>query len=224
MGHAAVGLIPLWPRILYSAFVAGLVPYYWISYSPWNFLFFCDVALLIGVVAIWTERPLLASLPAVGIAIPQLLWCLDFLTGARITGMTSYMFESNRSLFVRGLSLFHGWLPFLLLGMVWRLGFDRRAFWSWTIASTCILLASYFLAPPPPAPADHPEYAVNINYVHGLSYEKSQTMMPGWLWLTIMIVGFTLVFYLPAHLALAAWFPQAREPVRDQLASLVAHV
>ena len=207
VGRAAAGLIPLWLKILYSAFVAVLVPYYWISCSPWNFLFFRDVALLIGLGAIWTERPLLAGLPAVGLAIPQLLWCLDFLTGARITGMTSYMFESNRSLFVRGLSLFHGWLPFLLLWMVWRLGYDRRAFWGRTVASTCILLASYFLAPPPPAPADHPDYAVNINYVHGLSYEKPQTVMPGLLWLTIMIVGFPMVFCLPAHLALAACFP-----------------
>jgi hypothetical protein len=191
---------------LYTAFVAVLVPYYWSAYSPWNFLYFCDVALLIGVVAIWTERPLLASLPAVGLALPQLLWCLDFLTGARITGMTSYMFDSQRSLLVRGLSLFHGWLPFLLLWMVWQVGYDQRAFRGWTIISTCILLASFFLAPPPPAPADHPDHAVNINYVHGLSDEKPQTVMPPLLWLAIMIAGFPLVFYLPTHLALSAWF------------------
>ena len=43
---------------------------------------------------------------------------------------------------------------------------------------------------------------MNINYVHGLSYEKPQTVMPPWLWVSIMIVGFPIVFYLPAHLAL----------------------
>ena len=158
-------MIPLWLKLIYTAFVAVLVPYYWVTYSAWNFLFFCDVALLIGVAALWTENPLLASLPTVGIAIPQLLWCLDFLTGsritgmtsymfdaklplfvsclwtkppilaslptvgiaipqflwcldfltgARITGMTSYMFDPKLPLFVRGLSSFHGWLPFLL--------------------------------------------------------------------------------------------------------------
>lgn len=39
--------IPLWLKIVYSAFVAVLVPFYWFTYSPWNFLFFCDIALLL---------------------------------------------------------------------------------------------------------------------------------------------------------------------------------
>ena len=65
-----------------------------------------------------------------------------------------------------------------------------------------ILLISFFFAPKPPAPAHNPDLAVNINYVHGLDYEKPQTVMPPWLWLTIMIVGFPIVFYLPAHLGL----------------------
>ena len=34
--------------------------------------------------------------------------------------------------------------------------------------------------------------------------------MPPWLWLGIMLVGFPVVFYLPTHLALSAWFPRRR--------------
>jgi hypothetical protein len=147
------------------------------------------------------------SLVAVGITVPQLLWVFDFLTGSRITGMTSYMFDPKLPLFVRGLSAFHGWLPFLLVWGVWRLGYDRRALVGWTIISTLILLASFFLAPKPPAPADNPDLAVNINYVHGLSYTKPQTTMPPLLWVTIMIVGFPIVFYLPAHLVFRAVIP-----------------
>ena len=71
-----------------------------------------------------------------------------------------------------------------------------------------ILLTSFFLAPKPPAPSDNPDQAVNINYVHGMSYEKPQTVMPPLLWLAIMIVGFPIVFYLPAHLALRAFIPE----------------
>ncbi len=41
--------------------------------------------------------------------------------------MTDYMFKHENSLFLRGLSLFHGWLPFLLVYLVWQLGYDRRA-------------------------------------------------------------------------------------------------
>ena len=32
--------------------------------------------------------------------------------------MTDYMFDADHSLFLRGLSLFHGWLPFLLVYLV----------------------------------------------------------------------------------------------------------
>jgi hypothetical protein len=201
--------IPLALKIACTAFVAVLVPYYWVTYSPWNFLFFCDVALLITLAALWTENPLLMSLPAVGIVLPQMLWVFDFLTGSRITGMTGYMFDPKLSLFVRGLSGFHGWLPFLLIWGVWRLGYDRRALAGWTAIGTAILLASFFLAPAPPAPADYPSLAVNLNYVHGLSDKAPQTWMPAWLWLTIFLVGFPVLFYLPAHLIFRTWFPAA---------------
>ena len=200
-------LIPLALKLVYTIFVAILVPYYWVSYSAWNFLFFCDIALLLGVFALWLESPLLMSLAAVGITLPQLLWVFDFLTGARITHMTSYMFNPKLPLFVRALSAFHGWLPFLVVWGVWRLGYDRRALVGWTIISTVVLLVSFLFAPKPPAPADKPNLAVNINYVHGLSDEKPQTTMPAWLWVSIMIVGFPIVFYLPAHLVFRAVMP-----------------
>ena len=59
-------LIPLALKLAYTLFVAVLVPYYWMAYSAWNFLFFCDVALLLGLCAFWLESPLLMSLTAVG--------------------------------------------------------------------------------------------------------------------------------------------------------------
>jgi hypothetical protein len=199
--------IPLALKLAYTLFVAILVPYYWVMYTPWNFLFFCDLALLITLPALWLESSLLMSIPAVGIVLPQLLWAADFLTRGRITGMTSYMFEPKLSLFVRGLSAFHFWLPFLLIWGVWRLGYDRQAFAIWTAISTVVLLVSYFLAPEPPAPATNPNLAVNINYVHGLSYERPQTRLPPWIWLTTMIVGLPIVFYLPTHLTFRLLFP-----------------
>ena len=89
--------IPLLVKIVYTAFVALLVPYYWVTYTPWNFLYFCDVALLLTLVAVWTENALLVSMSSVGILLPQALWVLDFLAravaGVHITGMTAYMFD-----------------------------------------------------------------------------------------------------------------------------------
>ena len=53
--------IPLWFKLAYTAFCAVLVPTYLLAYGPTNFLYFCDVALLTTLVAIWLESPLLAS-------------------------------------------------------------------------------------------------------------------------------------------------------------------
>ena len=109
-------LIPLALKLAYTLFVVVLIPKYWMAYSAWTFLFFCDVALFVGLCTLWLESPLLLSMTAVGITIPQLLWVADLLTGSHITGMTSYMFDPKLPIFVRALSLFHGWLPFVLLG------------------------------------------------------------------------------------------------------------
>ncbi|MFO0925454.1 MAG: hypothetical protein U0736_00215 [Gemmataceae bacterium] len=70
--------LPLGIKLL-TAFVAVLAPYYLHAYGPTNFVYFCDVALLMAVAAVWLESPLLASPPAVGILLPQTLWCIDFL-------------------------------------------------------------------------------------------------------------------------------------------------
>ena len=51
--------IPLWVKLLYPAFVCALVPYYWVAYTPWNFLYFCDLALLITLAGLWLESAFL---------------------------------------------------------------------------------------------------------------------------------------------------------------------
>ena len=56
------GRIPIAVKLAYTAFVAILVPYYWATYSPWNFLYFCDLSLLLTLPAPWLEQPLLLSL------------------------------------------------------------------------------------------------------------------------------------------------------------------
>src|SRR6201999_4166296 len=72
--------IPLWIKLLYTAFMAVLVPVYWYYYGPTNFLYFCDAALIITLIGIWLESPLLVSMCAVGIIGSQTLWVIDFLS------------------------------------------------------------------------------------------------------------------------------------------------
>lgn len=202
--------IPIWVKVAYSAFVAVVVPCYWVTYSPWNFLYFCDIALLVTGVAIWIESPLLISMQAIAITLPQILWVVDFLcrliAGVNITGVTGYMLDSSIPLFLRALSLFHGWLPFSLLWLLSRLGYDRRAFCMQSVVAIVVLLVSYLFAPAPPPSASHPTWAVNINYVYGLDDKHPQTVMAPWLWLlSIMAVNVTAI-YLPTHFVLRRFF------------------
>ena len=140
-------------KLALTAFVVVLVPVYWMKYGPANFIYFCDLALILTFVAVWFENRLLASMAAVGIVLPQIvLWCGDFAAhfiGVKFNGMTDYMFDANYSLFLRGLSLFHGWLPFLLLFLVAKLGYDRRAAVAWTLVAWAAMLFSYFSCPHP---------------------------------------------------------------------------
>ena len=202
--------IPTWLKVAYSAFVAVLVPCYWVTYSPWNFLYFCDIALLVTAVAIWIESPLLVSMQAIAIAVPQMLWVIDFLlrliVGVNITGVTNYMFDPSISLFLRALSSFHGWLPFVLLWLVSRLGYDRRAFGLQSVVAIVVLLISYLSAPAPPPSTSHPSWAVNINYVYGLDDKQPQTLMAPWLWLLLLMATNVIVIYLPTHLMLRRFF------------------
>ena len=208
-------IFPLWLKLAYTAFMCVLVPFYWDTYGPTNFLYFCDVALFLTLGALWLESPLLAGMPAVGILIPQALWVLELLAGLfglEITGMTAYMFDENIPRFSRGLSLFHGWLPFLLLVLVFRLGYDVRSFRRWTVLAWVLMLVCYFFLPPPPAPADNPNLAVNVNYVYGLSDNAVQEWMAPGIYFGLMMVLFPLLLFWPSHLLLKRLAPLAPSP------------
>jgi len=202
--------IPLWLKLAYTAYMAVLVPVYWYYYGPTNFLYFCDVALILTLIAIWPENALLISMCAVGILVPQAVWVVDFVSAAAgfpLTGMTNYMFDASHSLFLRLLSLFHGWLPFLLVYLVWRTGYDRRGFWSWTLLAWALLFVCFFFMPPPTAnPGLTP---VNINYVWGLSDTAAQTWVPPDAWFAGQLIGLPIIAFAPVHFLLARFMPKA---------------
>lgn len=194
--------IPLGLKVVYTGFLAVLIPVYWFHYGPSNFLYFCDVALLLALVGMWRENALLISMPAVGILLPQMLWCVDFLVqlaGGRMTGMTAYMFDPERSLFLRGLSLFHGWLPWLLFYLVRKVGYDRRALPCWTVLAVGLCLVAYFFLPPAGAELADPMTPRNVNYVFGLDDAKPQSWTSSEIYLGVWIAVLIGVVYIPTH-------------------------
>lgn len=197
--------IPLLAKLAYTAFVAVLVPHYWRAYGPTNFLYFCDIALLLTCVAMWKESALLASACTVGILLPQVLWMVDFLgsfLGLPVTGMTGYMFQDKIPLFARFLSFFHFWLPLLLLWLVVRLGYDKRGVYVWCGIAWCAMWVSYLFLPMPPAPASNPGLPVNVNYVFGLNDTAPQSWMPAPLFFGLMLVALPMLIWWPTHLML----------------------
>jgi len=139
-----------------------------------------------------------------------MVWVIDFLAhlvGMPVNRMTAYMFEAHRSLFLRALSLFHGWLPFFLLYLVWKLGYDRRALPYWTVLAWVLILICFFFMPPPDPNAGLTP--VNINYVWGLNDSEPQTWVTPAVWVIGMMVLMPAVFFAPVHFLLARVMPKA---------------
>ena len=193
--------IPLWLKALYTAFVAAIVPVYARQYGWRNFLWFSDIALLLTTPALWLERPLLASMQAVSVTVPETGWTIDLgarqLFGVRLIGLADYMFDRKIPRPIRALSLFHLWLPPLLLWTVARLGYDRRAFRAQTLLTWTVLVATYHLTDP----------ADDINWVYGLS-GSPQRRIDRRVYLLFVMAMYPIAFHWPAHLALSHLFPK----------------
>jgi len=194
-------MIPLWLKIACTLYIAVLVPVYWrqADAGPRNFLWFSDIALFGAGVALWLEDSLIASTMAVGVLLPEIYWNVGFFvrlaTGRSITGLSEYMFESRRPRLSRTLSLFHVWLPPLLVWLVWRLGYDERAFLAMTLIALVVLPVSYAVTKP-----EH-----NINWVHGWE-GRIPWGLPPRAYVAFLTVGFIVLIFLPTHLLLRSLF------------------
>ncbi len=192
-------MIPLWLELADTAFVAVLVVVYARTWGWANFLWFSDIALILSVPALWFESPLLASTMALAVVLPDGLWIVSFIwqlaTGRRLIGLADYMFDASKPRWLRALSLFHLWLPMLLLWTVARLGYAHDALIVMTSLCWVVLLICFFFTDP----------KENINWVFGFGGER-QTRRSARLHLLLTIVAFPALVYLPTHALLMALF------------------
>ena len=184
-------------RVLFTVLVAVVVPVYIVKYGPANFLWFSDIGLLGICAALWLEQPLLGSMMALAVLLPETVWLVSFLTGATVknrgvTTLAAYMFDTRISFFMRALSgAFHLALPPGALWLVYRYGYDDRALLAQTILAWLVLPATLWLAPP----------QKNINWVRGLGHPP-RLQMPLALHFGLAMLAYPLLIYLPTHLLL----------------------
>ena len=184
-----------WIKICYTLFVLILIPIYWKHWGPANFLWFSDIALILSVPALWLESRLLASMMAVGVLLPEIYWNLELivrlLSDVKLAGLTDYMWDKEKPLYLRLLSLFHVALPAILILMLASWGYDGRAIYFQTLFAWLILFICYKITKP----------AANINWVFGFGNSPQDKISPGIFLLLIMFTYLVLVF-LPTHFLL----------------------
>jgi hypothetical protein len=191
-------LIPLWLKLTYTVMVCVIVVVYAFKYPPGNFLWFSDIALIGTVPALWLEHRLLSSMLLLSILLPEGVWNAGYLgqllTGKRMWGLAGYMFDASLPRYLRALSLFHVFLPALLLWMTITLGYDERALLAQTAVAWMVLLLSYRLTDP----------LMNVNWVFGPGNTAQRGMPPlGYLGLAMLV--FPLLIYLPTHVLMRWW-------------------
>jgi hypothetical protein len=192
--------IPILLKLIYSLFVIATIWIYLPYYGPRNFLWFSDIALILTAAALWLESAMLASMMAVGVLVPEIGWTIAFfsrLAGRPLGGVDAYVFDTAIPFGVRAVSLFHLILPPLLVWMVYRLGYDRRALLVQTLVCWIVYPATYWLT----------DAARNINWAFGPG--KIQHALPAGAYLLIVMVAIPSLVYWPTHLALRRMFGQA---------------
>lgn len=190
--------LPLSVKLAWTLWMAVWVPVIWWQNGPANFLWLCDVANFILIVALWRESALLFSSQAVGVLLVQVLWAIDYfgalLLGAHPFGATAYMFDETRPPWLRAMSLFHLAVPPLLVFGVHRLGFDRRGIRLETAIAWLLIPISYLFTDP----------ERNLNWVFE-PFGVEQTLVPQPVYVAFLFVAYPLLLFLPIHLALRAW-------------------
>jgi len=187
-------LAPIW--------LAIYLPAYAITYGFANFLFLCNIAVMMACAGLWRGSALLLSSAALSSLVVDPVWTLDFvwrlLLGRHLVGGTEYMWDPRWPLPVRLLSLYHVALPILLLVALRRTGFDRRAYLLQSLTALAAVGAGRL--------AD-PGANVNSAFVDPL---LKRSFEPAALHLAVIVGGLVVVVYPLTALVLSRVYPRPR--------------
>jgi hypothetical protein len=187
--------------------LAVWIPAYWHTYGAVNFLHFCDIAVFLTSVALIVGSPLLLASQAVASLLVDAMWIADIawklIFHRYLLGGTEYMFDPQYPLWVRLLSLFHVAMPVLLLWMVARCGYDRRALAVQCAAALPAFIVSRFTNP-----------ALNMNYAFADPFFHRQ-WGPAPVHIVVIFAFMIVVVYGPTHLVMRAFMPGLRHDGKE---------
>lgn len=186
-----------WAVLLY---VLAYLPSYAFAYGLANFLFLCNLAVLLTALGVWLGSPLLLSSQALGILPVSAAWTLDVasraLTGSHWIGGTEYMWDPRWPLHTRLLSLYHVALPLVLLWGLRRVGYDRRALALQAAIAVAAIVAGRLAGP-----------SANINNAFLDPFFK-RSWGPAPVHVAVVAGALVGIVYPVTHLALRRLFPR----------------
>jgi len=192
---------PAFPWLRWAGFLwlAVWLPAYWSVWGGPNFLHLSDIAVVLTCIGLWNSSAVLLSSQAINSMAADLAWCLDagwrLVLGHHLVGGTEYMWDPRYPLFVRLLSLFHIFLPMLLVWSLRRVGYDRRGLLVQSAIAALVLALSRLVDP-----------ARNINYAfRDPLFGRSWGPAP--IHIAVIFAGILVIFYWPTHLVLARFLP-----------------
>ncbi len=193
------------PRLAWLgiAWLAVYVPAYSWAYGLANFLFLCDLGVMITAVGLITGSRLLVSSQALAAPVIGLAWGLDagwrVASGHHLYGGTEYMWDPALPQLTRLLSLYHLLWPLLLLYCLRRSGYDRRAWRLQALIAAGAIGAARLLT----SAQDNINFAFRDPFFHRQLGPPAVHLLAVWLALAGIAYGLT-------HALLARAFPAAR--------------
>lgn len=197
---------PPWPRLRWFALAwfALYFPSYWLAYGFANFLFLCNLGVILTAVAIVAGNQLLLSAQALAAPMIGLVWALDagarVVTGEFLFGGTAYMWDPQYPLFTRLLSLYHLVWPVVVVACVVRRGYDRRGWMVQSALGAAAVLVARFTSNP----------VDNVNYAFRDPFAGRELVSPA-VHVLLVIAALSLVIYGGTHALFARFCPQPLE-------------
>lgn len=196
-------------RVAVVAVIVAWAMGYASYYPPENFLWTCNLGVLLTAAAVAIRSRLTLSAVLIVVALPDIGWTLDVIwrsvAGNHLIGGTEYMFDERIPIVIRLLSFEHLLLAPLLVTLLWRRGYDPRALYWAAPVLFMLYYVTYLVADP----------AWEVNWVYGL-FGTPQTFMPPGLYPLVAAMIFVTVILLPGHFLARKFLPDRETGKGDE--------